>query len=458
MNRARDIGAQLSYTSLFGLFKIGIGPSSSHTVGPMVAARQFAEGFAAIRELSVTLHGSLALTGDGHGTLRAIVLGLRGETPERVDIERASHALDDLDRDGGLEMLNSGFVPMTRNDFALTTQIHSAHPNVMTFRAMTDSGAVERSYASVGGGFVVALDGDELPSATNAEPVTLEYGSADELLQLCRERSWSIAQVAMENERCWRTDDQIDGGVRRIIDVMRASIDRGMGQEGTLPGLGVRRRARDLGQQLAEPSAARALPPTEPADWAGVFATAVSEENAAGGRIVTAPTNGAAGIAPAVLRFMTDFCKPTVPDPEFEFMLTAAAIGSLIKTNAGISGAELGCQGEVGSAAAMTAAGLAAALGGSPAQVENAAEIALEHNLGLTCDPVGGFVQIPCIERNAVGAVTAITAASLALRGDGSHVVSLDAAIETMRQTGADMSHKYKETSLGGLAVNVADC
>jgi L-serine dehydratase len=328
----------------------------------------------------------------------------------------------------------------------------------MRFIATDARGRVERWFASIGGGFVTELVEGEIPPDGPDEPVPIAYASAAELLERCRTESMTVAEVALANERARRDEREIRSGIDRIIETMMTSIDAGMRREGVLPGLGVKRRARDLALQLAEHTPLRALPPTGPSDWAGVFATAVNEENAAGGRIVTAPTNGAAGIVPAVLRFMIDFCEPPIPEPRVVFMLTAAAFGSLIKANAGISGAELGCQGEVGSACAMAAAGLTASLGGSPGQVENAAEIALEHNLGLTCDPVGGFVQIPCIERNAVGAVKAITAASLALRGDGTHMVPLDVAIETMRQTGADMHHKYKETSLGGLAVNLPAC
>jgi L-serine dehydratase len=275
---------------------------------------------------------------------------------------------------------------------------------------------------------------------------------------MCATEGRSMSDLVRDNERVRRTDDEIAEGIERIVAAMDASIEAGLDRGGQLPGLGVPRRARDLAERLRRPTPGTALPPTEPGDWAGVYATAVNEENAAGGRIVTAPTNGAAGILPAVMRFMVEFCEPQVSHPRAEFLLTATAIGNLLKSNAGISGAELGCQGEVGSASAMAAAGLTAALGGTPEQVENAAEIAVEHSLGLTCDPVGGFVQVPCIERNAVGAVKAISASSLALRGDGRHLVSLDVAIETMRQTGRDMHQKYKETSLGGLAVNVPAC
>jgi L-serine dehydratase len=446
----------MSYSSVFDLFKIGIGPSSSHTMGPMSAAARFAAGLeeTEVTSITVELHGSLALTGIGHGTDKAIVAGLAGHQPATIPIEVMA----------ALSPIAEPIVALAGGRSAALTierikAIHPLHPNVVRFVAAGADGTIlsDRTFASIGGGFISEAGQDVRPS--QLAPFPLDYRSAEELLRLCRSERRTIAEIALTNELTRRSGDQVRAELKTIVAAMYESIDRGMRTTGKLPGsLNVRRRARDLGLDLAEHSAIRTLPPTMPSDWAGVYATAVNEENAAGGRIVTAPTNGAAGIVPAVLRFMKEFCQPVVPEPEQAFLLTAGAIGSLLKANAGISGAELGCQGEVGSACAMAAAGLTAALGGSPEQVENAAEIAIEHNLGLTCDPVGGLVQVPCIERNAIGAVKAIAACSLALRGTGEHIVSFDAVIETLRQTGHDMDSKYKETSLGGLAVNVPAC
>ena len=450
----------MTHTSVFDLFKIGIGPSSSHTVGPMIAASTFADDLVAPHEINVELHGSLAFTGPGHGTNRALVAGLSGRAPDTVPVDEFMACLAVLKTTGAVRLRSGASVPFTIDgNVTRIEHIHPAHANVVRFTARDAGGAsVDRWFASIGGGSITELVDGRIPSPEPAAELRHQYATADELLELSDRHQKPIARLMLENEVHVRAEREVRDRIRSIVRAMNASINAGMGKRGRLPGLGVKRRAADLALQLVEPPTTCALPPTGPADWAGVYATAVNEENAAGGRIVTAPTNGAAGIVPAVLRFMGDFCEPTVEDPEVEFLLTATGIGSVIKANAGISGAELGCQGEVGAACAMAAAGLTAALGGSAAQVENAAEIALEHNLGLTCDPVGGFVQIPCIERNAVGAVKAITASSLALRGDGTHMVPLDVAIETMRQTGADMHHKYKETSLGGLAVNVPAC
>jgi L-serine dehydratase len=405
--------------------------------------------------VQVELFGSLSLTGFGHGTDRAIMLGLSGHHPATVPLDlvwelpRLVRETKRLTRADGSQVV---FDPET--DIIRRREIDPIHPNVLRFTTASGS----RAFASIGGGFLADVtDGRlEIPAAAPID-LPFQFRTGEELLGLCEAHGCTIAEVARRNERAIDPRVDLSDRMSQIVEVMQESIDRGMRTTGTLPGaLGIRRRARDLGLDLSETD--RSLPPTGPSDWAGVYATAVNEENAAGGRIVTAPTNGAAGILPAVLRFADEFCSTTVADPSVEFLLTATAIGSLLKANAGISGAELGCQGEVGSASAMAAAGLAAVLGGSPGQVENAAEIALEHNLGLTCDPVGGLVQVPCIERNAIGAIKSIAAASLALRGTGEHFVSLDVAIETMRQTGLDMHHKYKETSLGGLAVNVPAC
>lgn len=448
----------MTYTSVLDMFKVGIGPSSSHTVGPMLAATRFAAslGDVDVDRITVELHGSLALTGAGHGTDGALLMGLMGHAPDTVPLDLVQSVLSDVSTAGGLGLADGRFVPFdAATDILRVRELHPAHANVLSFSV----GDRTDWYASIGGGFIVELVDGRLPPPPPPLAVPHPFDSAAELLDTARATNKSIAQLVLENEEALRSNDVVTDRLDHVITTMNESIDRGLHRTGILPGgLGVKRRARDLGLDLVEHGPTRSLPPTGPADWAGVYATAVNEENAAGARIVTAPTNGAAGIVPAVLRFMTQFCTPDVDRPEYVFLLTASGIGSIIKQRAGISGAELGCQAEVGSACAMAAAGLTAALGGSPEQVENAAEIALEHNLGLTCDPVGGLVQIPCIERNAIGAVKAIAAASMALRGDGTHMVPLDTAIETMRQTGADMDSKYKETSLGGLAVNVPAC
>lgn len=447
----------MTYTSVLDMFKVGIGPSSSHTVGPMLAAADFASAIAGqdVDRIVVELHGSLALTGAGHGTDPALLLGLMGHRPDTVPLELVSTVTGDVDR-SGLTLPDGRTIRFdTRRDIVRIREIHPAHANVLRITG----GWYDRWFASIGGGFVVELVDGALPPPPQPPPVPHPFDSAAELLAATVATGRSIAELVLDNEGALRTNDVVTDRLDAVIATMNESIERGLSRTGVLPGgLGVKRRARDLGLDLVEHGPTSALPPTGPSDWAGVYATAVNEENAAGSRIVTAPTNGAAGIVPAVLRFMSEFCTPETERPEHVFLLTASGIGSIIKQRAGISGAELGCQAEIGSACAMAAAGLTAVLGGSPQQVENAAEIALEHNLGLTCDPVGGLVQIPCIERNAIGAVKAIAAASMALRGDGTHMVPLDTAIETMRQTGADMDSKYKETSLGGLAVNVPAC
>jgi L-serine dehydratase len=452
--------------SAFELFKLGIGPSSSHTVGPMRAARQFAQELEAAGHLAqlaavtVKLYGSLALTGMGHGTGPAVLLGLMGEQPDSVDVDRVKGWLEQLRQSGELGLLGRHRLPFdeARHLQFLMSESLPQHPNGMRFIAADARGNTlhERVMFSVGGGFVVAAEDMGQAAATSVD-WPHPYRSADALLQIGREQGKTIAAIAFENELALRSAPDILEGLDRISGAMDACIDRGLAQEGILPGgLNVRRRARQIHQRLlANTDPARPLPELE---WVNAFAIAVNEENAAGGRVVTAPTNGAAGIVPAVLRFYRQFCPGATREGAHAFLLTAAAIGSLYKENASISGAEVGCQGEVGVASSMAAAGLAAALGGSNEQIENAAEIGMEHNLGLTCDPVGGLVQIPCIERNAMGAAKSINAARLALFGDGRHHVTLDKVIETMRQTGADMNSKYKETSLGGLAVNVVAC
>ncbi|GJE41668.1 L-serine ammonia-lyase [Methylobacterium soli] len=448
--------------SAFDLFKIGIGPSSSHTVGPMVAAARFRAGLGpATRRVRAEIFGSLAWTGRGHGTDIAIFLGLLGEDPATVDPDAVAGLVSGLAAARRIAIPGSpagaAFDPGSDLVFNLT-EILPRHTNGMRFRAYDAAGTClsEQDFYSIGGGFVVgAQEGTEGLLAEAALP----FASGAELLDLCARTGLSVPQVQFANELTQRERGAIEAGLDAIRDAMFACIERGLRQEGELPGgLKVRRRARRLHEALEGSRLANDRPAHEIMDWISLFALAVNEENASGGRVVTAPTNGAAGIVPAVLRYTRDFCPGWSDARGRDFLLSAAAIGGLIKRRASISGAEVGCQGEVGSAAAMAAAGLAAALGGSAYQVENAAEIAMEHHLGMTCDPIGGLVQIPCIERNAFGANKAIVAASLALRGDGQHRVSLDEVIETMRQTGADMQSKYKETALGGLAVNVAAC
>ncbi|MDB5648184.1 L-serine ammonia-lyase [Methylobacterium sp.] len=446
--------------SAFDLFKIGIGPSSSHTVGPMVAARRFRARtlrLPGLARIQAEIFGSLAWTGRGHGTDAAIFLGLLGHEPQSVDPDAVAGYVADLVTGKRLAPGGPAFDPGADLAFNFT-DVLPLHTNALRFRALDAAGAIldTETYYSVGGGFVVT-EAEAAPGAEAACP--RPYASAAGLLALCAQDGLTIAQVQFANECGIRSPEAVEAGLDAIRDAMFACIDRGLVQTGELPGgLKVRRRAKRLHDDLTAGRLLNARPAHEIVDWISLYALAVNEENASGGRVVTAPTNGAAGIVPAVLRYARDYCPDWSDARSREFLLTAAAVGGLIKTHASISGAEVGCQGEVGSAAAMAAAGLAAFLGGTVAQVENAAEIAMEHHLGMTCDPIGGLVQVPCIERNAFGANKAVVAASLALRGDGIHRVSLDEVIETMRQTGHDMQAKYKETSLGGLAVNVAAC
>lgn len=449
------------------LFKIGIGPSSSHTVGPMRAAATFVRGLRSDQEelvtrIETTIFGSLAWTGKGHATDKALVLGLSGETPDRVDPDEASRLFEQIRKDRSIR-LSAG----RRIAFELDKDIifdkkrqFDRHPNAMEFKAFDVNANVVASdvWFSIGGGFIERL-GAENQEEDLVYPHGFNFQSSQDLLELCRVHSCTIADIAMANELARRSEGQALEEIDRIIDAMMKCIDRGLAQEGELPGgLRVRRRASALFERLRKAPLRNSRFASAPFDHISAFAIAVNEENAAGGRVVTAPTNGAAGVVPAVLRYYRDFCEGANQDGSRTFLLVASAIGSIIKRNASISGAEVGCQGEVGSAAAMASAGLTATLGGTNEQVENAAEIAIEHHLGMTCDPVAGLVQIPCIERNAFGAVKAVNAAYLALAGDGSHRVSLDQVIETMRQTGADMNDKYRETSRGGLAVNVPEC
>jgi L-serine dehydratase len=452
--------------SVFELFKIGIGPSSSHTVGPMKAAAGFTAALAAsgaiarVARLRVDLLGSLAWTGKGHDTDKAVLLGLAGEAPDTVDPDQAKRIIAEAKEKQRLT-LPSGrglrFDPDTDIVFD-TLSPTPQHPNTLHFTAFDEAGnvlLVER-WCSIGGGFVVREA--ETAEAAPAN-VPFRYQSADELLKLGRETGRSIAEIVLANEQALRPAAEVDRYLFRIDETMMHCIDRGLAAEGELPGgLRVRRRARALLARHEANQQSNVRHAHEIMDRISMFAIAVNEENAAGGRVVTAPTNGAAGVVPAVLRYYRDFCAGANDDGVRTFLLTATAIGALFKMNASISGAEVGCQGEVGVACAMAAGGLAAALGGTNEQVENAAEIGMEHHLGMTCDPVGGLVQIPCIERNAFGAVKAINAASLALHGDGTHRVSLDQVVATMYQTGADMHAKYKETSRGGLAVNFTEC
>ncbi len=456
--------------SVFDLFKIGIGPSSSHTVGPMRAACRFAHRLEERGVLARTvrlrgeLFGSLAHTGRGHGTDKAVLLGFEGSEPDRCDPDQIPATLTRIRTDKRLRLYGHhdiGFDEKTDLVFNKRQKL-PYHSNGMRFTAFDEHDEVlfTRDYYSVGGGFVVNHDeaaADRIvPDAT---PLPHPFSTGDELLERCTEANLTIAGVVMANERVWHSDEEIRGGLMQIWQAMQACVARGLREDGTLPGgLKVARRAPTMYRELlAQPEAALRDPLTI-LDWVNLYALAVNEENAAGGRVVTAPTNGAAGIVPAVLHYYTRFCPGANDAGVIEFLLTAGAIGILYKENASISGAEVGCQGEVGVACSMAAGGLAAALGGSVHQVENAAEIGMEHNLGLTCDPIGGLVQIPCIERNAMGAVKAINASRMALRGDGKHWVSLDKVIKTMRDTGRDMQDKYKETSRGGLAVNVIEC
>jgi len=455
--------------SVFDLFKIGIGPSSSHTVGPMKAARLFALGLQAhgtlplTRYVKIELYGSLGATGKGHSSDMAVLMGLEGETPDQVDIERIPARLAAIRATQQVRLLDRHpveFIEKQHLLFKRTALLY--HPNGMRFAAYdaSDRELESRVYYSIGGGFVV----DE--SATGAEriiadetPLPFAFHTGDELLHQCKLHHMPISQVMLENEKMRRPESEIREGLLAIWHVMQECVRRGTLSDGILPGgMKVRRRAAEFYRKLVERPEQAMQDPLSVMDWVNVYAIAVNEENAAGGRVVTAPTNGAAGIVPAVLHYYARFVPGANDDGIVRFLLTAGAIGTLYQKNASISGADVGCQGEVGVACSMAAAGLAEVRGGTPGQVENAAEIGMEHNLGLTCDPVGGLVQIPCIERNAMGAVKAINAARLALRGDGKHYVSLDKVIKTMRETGADMKTKYKETSRGGLAVNVIEC
>ena len=456
------------YYSVFNLFKIGVGPSSSHTVGPMVAANMFLSSIGKleeIAELKVDVYGSLALTGHGHATDKAILLGIEGYEPATIDPEIIDPRCEEIKNSGKIKLLSKHEIDFRVADHLPfhMEKLLPHHSNGLTFIAIDKQGKriSQENYYSVGGGAVMSeADFGRNTPPPEEIPVPYPFNTGEDLLKICEANEFSIAELMWENEKALRSEDEIKKGLDEVYAAMEFSIDRGCSETGTLPGaLKVERRAAQVLNALKESQEKQLGDPSVILDWINLWALAVNEENAAGGRVVTAPTNGAAGIIPAVLRYYDRFYnRDGNKQVVYDFLLTAAAIGSLYKKNASISGAEVGCQGEVGVACSMAAAGLAAVKGGTVLQVENAAEIGMEHNLGLTCDPIGGLVQIPCIERNAMGAVKAIDASRLALHGDGLHHVSLDKVIETMRQTGKDMQAKYKETSKGGLAVNVVEC
>jgi L-serine dehydratase len=450
--------------SIFDLFKIGIGPSSSHTVGPMRAARLFLNSLAEkklldrVAQVTVDLYGSLALTGRGHGTDRAILLGLLGHKPEEVDPAEIEHELAAVRASRSISLLGRHSIQFDPDQHLLfhVMEVLPKHSNGMRFTAYDAAGNTidQEIYYSIGGGFVLK-DGEEGHAGSHAA-VPFPFENGEDLLVMGQRHNKTIAEMVFANERCRRSEEEIRDQISKIWQVMQSCVRRGVAAEGELPGgLNVQRRAARLYKMLAN---IHSDDPLDIMDWVNVYAIAVNEENASGGRVVTAPTNGAAGIIPAVLHYYQEFCKGASTEGIMRFFLTSGAIGILYKENASISGAEVGCQGEVGVACSMAAAGLAAALGATNEQIENAAEIGMEHHLGMTCDPVGGLVQIPCIERNALGAVKAINAARMAKRGDGSHHVSLDEVIKTMYQTGLDMQARYKETSQGGLAIHVVKC
>jgi len=455
--------------SVFDIFKIGIGPSSSHTVGPMRAALMFAHHLrdehtlTETHEIRISLYGSLGATGKGHGTDKGVILGLMGHAPDSINPDLIADLIEAMRKTASLRLLNVHTVRFVEKEHILfyRREAMAEHPNGMKFEAfdLNKQLIASKSYLSVGGGFVVTAGASNAQVLAAANQLPYAFTSGDELLKVCAEHKMSVAQIMWENEKSWRSAEEIRSQLLHIWAVMQACVKRGCHATDIMPGpLQVRRRAPALYQQLSKHAERGLADPLSVLDWINLYAMAVNEENACGGRVVTAPTNGAAGIVPAVLHYYERFFPGASEDGVIDFLLTAGAIGILYKLNASISGAEVGCQGEVGVACSMAAGALCAVSGGSVEQVENAAEIGMEHNLGLTCDPVGGLVQIPCIERNAMGASKAVTAARMALRGDGKHFVSLDSVIKTMKETGADMKTKYKETSRGGLAVNIIEC
>lgn len=455
--------------SVFDIFKVGIGPSSSHTVGPMRAALMFTRFLQdqqllnTVHRIQISFYGSLAATGKGHGTDTGTLLGLMGYAPDTIDPDQVSTLLQQMREQKTLSLLGTHPVHFVEKEHIafLKREVMSEHPNGMKFDVYDDKDTLltTKSYLSVGGGFVVSVGEPNLQVIAAADKVPHPFKSGDELLAICAETGYSIAEVMMQNELTWRTEDEVKQQLLHIWQVMQGCVNRGCRATDPLPGpFKVQRRAPALYEQLTQRGERSLSDPLSVLDWINLYAMAVNEENACGGRVVTAPTNGAAGIIPAVLHYYDRFTHGANDEGIINFLLTAGAIGILYKLNASISGAEVGCQGEVGVACSMAAGALCAVLGGTVAQVENAAEIGMEHNLGLTCDPVGGLVQIPCIERNAMGASKAVNAVRMALRGNGTHSVSLDSVIKTMKQTGADMKTKYKETSRGGLAVNIVEC
>lgn len=454
--------------SVFDLFKIGIGPSSSHTVGPMSAARRFVANLNAtnllkrVYRLEAELYGSLGATGRAHGAHKAIVLGFTGDTPEAVDVEQINSRLTRIRETRKLGVMNLHDIDFDEHRDLLFNREERLpfHPNGMRFRAFEkDGGKIHtQAFYSVGGGFVVDSEtAANDPITTDTTQLEFPFTSAEQLLDHCEKSGLSISNIMLRNEQAWRNEIDIRAGLMRLWRAMQDCVKRGCANDGTLPGLKIKRRAASMHAALSTQIEGASADPLSIMDWVNLYALAVNEENANGGRVVTAPTNGAAGILPAVLHYYVQFCPDANDDGVIRFLLTAAAIGILFKENASISGAEVGCQGEVGSACSMAAGGLTEVLGGTPRQVENAAEIAMEHNLGLTCDPIGGLVQVPCIERNAIASIKAINAQRLAIRGDGQHFVSLDQVIQTMRETGRDMQDKYKETARGGLATTVVE-
>ena len=457
--------------SIFDIFKIGIGPSSSHTVGPMVISNQFSSLLKTkkylnkINKLSIVLYGSLAATGLGHASDVAVLLGLCGKTPQNVDTDMMNEEVINIKKNKRLTLIDGVSIDFDYDkDLIMKMEFLPFHSNAITFYAYEDGKLlIEKTYYSIGGGFVLCEDEINKKEEDNSINIPYEFNSSKELISLCKKHSLSISELILENEKAYRSEEEINKKLKEIWNVMEKCVEDGCKHDGLMPGrLKVPRRAKKLYEKLSKKANFSMVDPLEVMDWIDLYALAVNEENACGGRVVTAPTNGAAGIVPAVMHYMNRFINKNLDEYDMKainkFLLTAGAIGMLYQKNASISGADVGCQGEVGVACSMAAGALAEAMGGNVDKVENAAEIGMEHNLGLTCDPIGGYVQIPCIERNAMASMKAVNAARMAINGDGKHHVSLDSVIKTMFETGKDMMHKYKETSLGGLAVNAVEC